>query len=330
ERTGVNRISLGGISGHGDLTRETGMVCTPDQTILAGKAMLQVFVEHADRTNRKKARLKYVLDKEGVDWFIEKTQEKLVELEAGFQLTPVAQELDEPRPPVDRQGHIGAHAQKQQGLNYLGLALEMGRLSPEQMRTIGTVAMQYGRNDLRLTVWQNVLIPHVQENALAMAQSDLNEVGIGTEATAFAAGGVACTGKTACKLALAYTKEDGTSLIRHLESRFTLDTPINIHLTGCPNSCAQHYIGDIGLVGATLPDGSEGYHLVLGGGSDQDKGIGRPLCGPVASGEINSVVEAVVGNFVSQRESSETFLEFVRRVPDGDLASLLERETIAA
>ena len=324
------RIGLGGISGHRDLTRETGMVCTPQQSVMAGFAMLYVFVEHADRTNRKKARLKYVLDKHGVDWFIARTQEKLVELDAGFQLMACGTEYGVPRPPIDRQGHVGVHPQIQDGLNYVGLALEMGRLSCAQMRAVGRAAMVHGRNDLRLTVWQNLLIPHVADHEVPALEAALGKVGIGTSATAFAAGAVACTGKAGCKLALAYTKENGTDLVRHLETRFALDRPINIHLTGCPNSCAQHYIADIGLVGATMKDGGEGYFVVLGGGSDHDKGIARPLCGPLPAGEVNTTVETVIGSYLERRADGQSFLEFVRALPDAELPSLLGTTAAAA
>ena len=179
-----------------------------------------------------------------------------------------------------------------------------------------------------MTVWQNVLIPNVTDTDSVIAR--LTPLGIPTRATAFAAGAVACTGKMGCKLALAFTKENGTRLVRHLEERFTLDRPINIHLTGCPNSCAQHYIGDIGLVGATLPDGSEAYHVVLGGGSDHDKGIARPLCGPVAATQINVLIETVIAGYLKRRRAGESFLEFVRSLSDEDLPSLLPSETLAA
>lgn len=318
------RISLGGISGHRDLTRDTGMICTPDQTVMAGFAMLMVFVEHADRTNRKRARLKYLLDKKGLDWFVDATQTKLTEIDAGFQLTPLDIAHDMPRPPVNRQGHIGFHAQSDPAMTYAGIALEMGHLSSAQMRALGRIALMYGRNDLRLTVWQNVLVPHIPEVLTDQIDQELVQAGLSTRATAFAAGAVACTGKSACKLGLAHTKENGTALVRHLEKRFTLDTPINIHLTGCPNSCAQHSIGDIGLVGATTPDGAEGYHVVLGGGSDQDKGIGRPLCGPVPKTELNAVIEQVIANYLTRRKGTETFLSFVRGLPDDALSTLCD------
>ncbi|MEM9140834.1 MAG: NirA family protein, partial [Pseudomonadota bacterium] len=324
------RIGLGGISGHKDLTRQTGMVCTPEQTVMAAAAMLHVFCEHADRTNRKKARLKYLLDGQGIDWFVARTQEKLDDLDAGFRLTALADDHDLPRPPVLRQAHIGVHAQRQGGLSYVGVAQEMGRLSSDQMRVIGRLAMDQGGNDLRLTVWQNILIPHVPNAQVPQVEAALVDAGLNTTATAFAAGAVGCTGKAGCKLAHAFTKEDGTALVRHLEGRFTLDTPLNIHLTGCPNSCAQHYIGDIGLMGTTMADGSEGYYIVVGGGSDHDKAIGRSLCGPVPAGEINRIVEAVVSNYLAQREGSETFLTFVKRIADADLPALLAPLDIAA
>ncbi|MEM6547868.1 MAG: NirA family protein [Pseudomonadota bacterium] len=324
------RIGLGGISGHRDLTRETGMVCTPEQTVMAAVAMLHVFCEHADRTNRKKARLKYLLDANSVEWFIERTQKKLDQIEAGFRLTLLSLDNDLPRPPVLRQAHVGVHPQRQDGFRYVGVAQEMGRLSLTQMRALGQLALEKGRNDLRLTVWQNVLIPHIHEQDVTAVEVALAEVGLCTTATSFAAGAVGCTGKAGCKLAHAFTKEDGTALVRHLERRFTMDQPLNIHLTGCPNSCAQHYIGDIGLMGTTLADGLEGYYVVVGGGSDQDKSIARPLCGPVPATEINQIVDAVVANYLAQRAASETFLTFVQRIPDADLPDLLSPVEIAA
>lgn len=324
------RIGLGGISGHRDLTRDTGFVCTPEQTVLVGMAILTVFVKHADRTNRKRARLKYLLDKQGLEWFVAQVQSELESMAAGFQLTPLAIEHDLPRLPVDRMAHIGVHPQREPGYDYLGLALEMGRLEAAQMRMLGEIAQSRGRNELRLTVWQNVLIPWIDDASRTQTIAQLLSAGLSVEATAFAAGAVACTGKTACKLGLAHTKEDGLALVRHLQNQFSLDQPINIHLTGCPNSCAQHLISDIGLLGTTLPNGEAGYHLVLGGGSDQDKGIGRPVAGPIPATDLNDAVERVVGDYLSSRSGDETFLEYVRRLSDDALPSLIDVAHLAA
>ncbi|RJE78556.1 NirA family protein [Paracoccus sp. JM45] len=319
------RIGLGGITGHKDFARYTGTLCQPAEAARVAAAMLHVFVEHGDRTNRKRARLKYLLDEQGVDWFLDRTQEKLDA--RGIMLLRQGTEQDAPRAAVDRQGHIGAHLQSD-GRHYLGIALEMGRLSPAQMRLIGKAAIDVGDNDLRLTVWQNVLLPHITVARVSELRTHLAEAGLATDATAFAAGAVACTGKWACKFGLAYTKADGTALVRHLQDRFALDAPINIHLTGCPNSCAQHYIGDIGLMGATLPDGNEGYMVVLGGGTDADEGIARALPGPIPAADLNMTVEGIVARYLDRRDPGEAFLTFVRRLPDDALPSLLDRSVV--
>ena len=324
------RIALGGITGHKDFARDTGLVCRPEETVDVAEAMLRVFVEHGDRTNRKKARLKYLLEKEGVPWFLDRAQETLDGFGSGVVLRALPADQSLPRAAIDRQGHIGVHPQKQAGLKYIGVALELGRLSPEQMRVLAGVARDYGQGDLRLTVWQNLLIPHVADADVPAAVAAIEAAGMFTRASSFAAGAVACTGKWGCKFGMAYTKQNALDLIRHLEAKFTLDRPINIHLTGCVNSCAQHYIGDIGLMGVSGPGGGEGYNIVIGGGSDLDQGLARPLVGPVAAEDINAIVEHVVGAYLARRTGDESFLDHVRGLEDAELQGLLPQDLQAA
>jgi ferredoxin-nitrite reductase len=320
------RIALGGITGHKDFARDTGLICRPEETADVSEAMLRVFVEHGDRTNRKKARLKYLLEKEGVEWFLERTQEKLDSFSSGVMLRRLDAKFDQPRAAIDRQGHIGVHPQKQAGMSYIGIALELGKLSPDQMRVLAEVAETWGSRDIRLTVWQNPIIPFIPDEHTDAACAAIEAAGMFTRASAFAAGAVACTGKWGCKFAAAYTKQDALDLVRYLEARFTLDSPINIHLTGCANSCAQHYIGDIGLMGAAAPGGGEGYMIVIGGGSDQDQSLARPLCGPVAAGDIQQIIGHVMECYLSRREGTETFLQFSRRLSDQELQTLLPQD----
>ncbi|MEM6619711.1 MAG: NirA family protein, partial [Pseudomonadota bacterium] len=213
------RIALGGITGHKDFARDTGLLCRPEDTVDVSEAMLRVFVEHGDRTNRKKARLKYLLEKEGVEWFLARTQEKLDAFPSGIRLTRLDPRFDRPRAPIDRQGHIGVHRQKQPGMNYIGVALELGRLSPDQMRVLADVADRFGDGDIRLTVWQNPIMPFIPDAHVDEACAAIEAAGMFTRASAFAAGAVACTGKWGCKFAAAYTKQDAADLIRHLEAR---------------------------------------------------------------------------------------------------------------
>ena len=285
--------------------------------------MLRGFVEHGDRTNRKKARLKYLLEKQGVEWFLEQTQAQLDTFNTNVTLVRLDLSQTEPRTPVDRQAHIGVHPQKQFGLNYIGIALEVGRMSPEQMRVLADVSETYGEGDIRLTVWQNPIIPFIPDEHIAAASAEIEAAGMSVNASAFAAGVVACTGRWGCKFAAAYTKQDAVELVRRLEQKYSLESPINIHLTGCANSCAQHYIGDIGLMGAAAPGGGEGYNILLGGGADLDQGLARPLVGPVASSDIHHIIDHVIGCYVARRAPGQTFLAFVRSLQDEELKSLL-------
>ncbi len=317
------RLILGGITGHHDFARDTGFICKPEDTTEIADAILRVFVQHGDRTNRKKARFKYVLDAHGFDWVCERIQEVLDGYGKGTRLIPLSTEFDAPRPTINRHGHIGVHPQAQPGYKYIGVALRLGKMSPEQMRGIGRIAMKYGNNDVRLTVWQNLLVPHIRDEDVDTVIREIESLGMTTSATAFEAGAVACTGRWACKLANAYTKEDGNAIVDHLNGKFELDQPINIHLTGCPNSCAQHYIGDLGMIGTAADDGSEGYNIVVGGGVDDDQHLARPLCGPIASRDICKTSETIVGNYLKSRQGNESFITFVNRLDDAELKDVL-------
>jgi len=322
----VIRILLGGITGHHDFAISSGFACTPDQMLDFAIAVLDVFTENGDRTNRKKARLKYVLDDWGHVKFTEAVEERL-----DFKLIRLPEDATHARGPIDRQMHIGVHPQTPgkngEDLRFLGVSLWLGRMSPDQMRGLAAIAQKYGTGDLRLTVWQNVLIPHVPADQVDAAVAELNQLGLDVSASSFAAGVVACTGKFACQYASAHTKEHGQAAAEYLQTKFDLDSPINIHLTGCTHSCAQHYIGDIGLVGASTADGREAYNVVLGGGSDHDQGIARPLTGPIAYDELNGFLEGIIRTYLERRDADETFLEFTRRHDTEALQQLFLSDT---
>ncbi|MEM6638718.1 MAG: NirA family protein [Pseudomonadota bacterium] len=317
------RLLFGGITGHKDFARDTGFVCRPADTPEISEAILRVFLAHGDRTNRKKARFKYVLDRHGLDWVCEQVQAQLNAMGRGVRLIPLPRSADEPRARIRRRAHIGVHPQSQTGLHYIGVALRVGRLEADQLRGLGRIARDLGANDVRLTVWQNLILSGIPEASVPEEVKAIRGLGLDVDATAFAAGAVACTGRWGCKLANAYTKQDAAAMIDHLQARFELDQPINIHLTGCPNSCAQHYIGDLGLVGTTAEDGSEGYDLYVGGGCDDQQGLARFLCGPIASRDVCAVSEKIVGNYLDARDPGEAFLNFTRRHDEEQLKSVL-------
>src|SRR3569623_406588 len=321
------RLGLGGITGHKDFARDTGVILKPEEAIGVADAILRVFIENGDRTNRNKARLKYVLDAWGFDKFLAAVEEKL-----NRKLARVPAESIAPRPAYDRLAHIGVHAQKQAGLNWIGGALKLGRLSPEQMRGLAKIAAEYGDGDIRLTVWQNLLISGVANINVASLVAAIEALGLAVTASPVRAGLVDCTGATGCRFAAAHTKENAEEIAAWCEARVPLTVPVNIHLTGCHHSCAQHYIGDIGLIGARVPvnddgDTVEGYHLLVGGGFGTEATIGRELFQNVKAEDAPRTVERVLKAYVANRASKdETFIDFAKRTDIDALKRMTEME----
>ena len=234
--------------------------------------MIRVFTQHGDRTNRKKARLKYLIDSWGIEKFLCETEKLLA-----FPLIRVPASECEPRSPIDRAGHIGIHPQSQPGLHYIGLSIPVGRLPVAQMRAIADIADRFGSGEVRLTVWQNLLIPNIHTRHLADAERALAAAGLNYKAGTVLSGTVACTGNQGCRFSATDTKTHAVVLANLIDERFPiLDQPINLHVTGCHHSCAQHYIGDLGLMGVKV-GGEEGYQVLIGGGADQDQGLAREL-----------------------------------------------------
>ena len=302
------RVQLGGITGHKDFARDTGLLVKPSEAVALAVAMIRVFAENGSRTDRKKARLKYLLEKWGVEKFLAETARKLAFPLASFPLTAC-----EPRRPVEKHSWIGVRRQAQRGLNSVGVGIPVGQMSSKQVHALADLATHYGRGELRLTVWQNLLIPHVPDAFVETVSRAARRLGFFTEASSAAGGIVACTGSRGCKYAAADTKAHAVALLKHLQQNVSLSAPANIHFTGCPHSCAQHYCGDIGLVGAKLSDGSEAYHVVLGGGMDHEQGIAREIFRGVRAGEVNALVSKILSTYESKKDRGETFVQWTRR-----------------
>ncbi|HZP79128.1 MAG TPA: NirA family protein [Pseudolabrys sp.] len=322
-------LAIGGITGHKDFARWTGVVVKPADATKVADAIVRVFIEHGDRTDRTKARLKYVLDAMGVEKFLTLVEDKL-----GAKLTRVPAEALAPRPAYDRQAHIGVHKQRQPGLNWIGVVLPVGRLTVAQMHGLAKIAGDLGDGDIRLTVWQNLLISGVADDKVKLAVAAIEKLGLSTEATSIRAGLVACTGNTGCKFAASDTKRHAEDIAQWCEARVKLDAPINIHLTGCHHSCAQHYIGDIGLIACKVQtseegDTVEGYHILVGGGFGPDAGLARELYRDVKAEDAPKTLERMLKAYLAHRASrEETFFAFSRRQELDALKSFCDTEPV--
>lgn len=311
------RVLLCGITGHKQFASDCGLLLHPEQAVAVAAAMIRVFADHGDRTDRKKARLKYLVDKWGLEKFVAETEKRL-----SFSLMRLPVDEQERRNAIDRAGHIGVHPQSQDGLHYIGVSIPVGRLPVNQMRALAGISEEFGSGELRLTVWQNLIIPNVPSERVELAVECLRAAGLECAAGAILRGTVACTGNRGCRYSATDTKAHAVELANLLDARFKIDQPVNLHVTGCPHSCAQHYVGDIGLLG-TKVNGEEGYQVVIGGGSDRDRGLARELIASVAYSDLPPMLESLFATFEERRNPKESFLEFSRRCSIPELQSFL-------
>lgn len=321
------QLTLGGITGHKDFARATGVLLRPDECVEVAGAIVRVFVKSGDRTDRKKARLKYVLDDWGFDKFIEAVETEMDTKLRRADASQVTIPTNE-----DRMAHVGFHRQKQEGRQYVGVVLPVGRMTSDQVRSLADIAEDYGNGEIRWTVWQNVIISNIRDADVPAVQQAILDCGLDYQASSFRAGLVACTGSAGCKFAGADTKANAMELASVLQSRFEIDVPINIHVTGCHHSCAQHYIGDIGLIACQVEQGDDmvdGYHVMIGGGWGDRQGIGRPLLQSIAFDEIPMRISGLVGGYLERRNDGEPFVDFARRCTGEELTELTLSNTVS-
>jgi len=324
------KLCLGGITGHFDFARDTGVLVKPADACKVADAVVRVFIDHGNRTDRNKARLKYVLDTMGVDKFVGLVEEKF-----GRKFDRAVPGAVAPRPEFSRNAHIGVHRQKQDGLNWIGVVVPVGRLTVAQMRGLAAIARDLGDGDVRLTVWQNLLIPGVATANVAAAQERIATLGLSTETNAIRSGLVACTGNTGCKFAASDTKRHAEEIARWCEERVALDTPVNIHLTGCHHSCAQHAISEIGLLACKVQptddaDPVEGYHILIGGGFGPQAAIGRELFRDITADDAPTTVARILQAYLAHRAGpDESFLAFARRHEIEEFRAMTQVEAVA-
>jgi ferredoxin-nitrite reductase len=320
------KLGIGGITGHKDFATDTGIIVKPEDATKVSDAIVRVFINRGDRTNRLKARLKYVIDGMGMEAFL-----KLVEEKLGAPFIRVPTEALAPRPSFDRTAHIGVHKQKQDGLNWIGVVLPLGKMTTDQMRGLAKISADLGDGDIRLTVWQNLLIPGVRDANVALATAAIEALGLAIATTEIRAGLIACTGRAGCKFGNADTKQTAANIAEWCDTRVEVDTPINIHLTGCHHSCAQHYISDIGMIGARIPvedsdDTVDGFHIFTGGGFGPQAEVGQEVYQNIKSEDAPALVERLLKAYLANRASpDETFLTFSRRHDAATLRQLADQ-----
>ncbi|MEP1645170.1 MAG: NirA family protein, partial [Rhodopirellula bahusiensis] len=312
---------------HKDFARYTGVLLRESECVEVAAAIVRVFIRTGDRTDRKKARLKYVLDDMGFEKFIGEVESQL-----GRTLTKVDVNRLTVQDIEDRSAHVGVFPQKQPGLNSLGIVFPVGRMTTDQARALADLSLRYSNGDIRLTVWQNLILTNITDADLPAVQAGIRQCGLDYEANSVRAGLVACTGSAGCKFAGAPTKANAIEIAERIESVLTLDQPINIHLTGCHHSCAQHYIGDIGLIACQVEVGDDmvdGYHICLGGGWGSRQGIAREIYQSIPFADVPDLVTGILAGYQQNRvDANESFNQFAGRLSDDELKGLVATPSI--
>ncbi len=315
------RIALGGVTGHQAFASDWGVIVSPGQLNDVMVALLRVFIAHGDRTNRKKARFKYVIESLGLEGVLAETEKRLP-----WKLTRLAAgaACQEPRA-FSQQGHshVGIFPQRQEGLFYVGASVPVGQMTARQMERVADLADSYGNGEIRLTVWQNFIIPNVPAAFTATLAKSLLKQGFPCSQSNVKSGFIACTGNRYCKFAATDTKGHALAVMEYLDKRVKLDHPVNIHFTGCAHSCAQHFMGDIGLLGTKVKSESgEGYHITVGGGFGENRKIGRQIFSGVSAESLGATLEAMLNGFLAKRQDGETFHQFCNRHTVGQLQEI--------
>ncbi len=278
------------------------------------------------REKRHHARMKYLLH----DWGAEKFRQVLEE-RLGWKLEDAA--ADHQDPPDRYRDHIGVHAQKQRGYYYIGAPVLVGRITSQQMSKVAELVERCADPNaktpgtpIRLTNRQNILLLNIPEANVEKVLAGLAEVGLSINAHPVRRSAVTCTGTEFCKLAITETKARTRQIVEYLEDRVPLDEPIRLHVNGCPNACAQHQIGHIGMMGSkTKVDGEivDAYDIFVGGQLGQGASFNHAVLRKVPASACAKRLEHLLRGFKQTKQLGESFNDWCKRVGDAELVRLL-------
>lgn len=298
---------------------DTGLLLRPEDCIPTVVAIAHIYLAYlagcGPEAHKKKPRLRQVVAQQGVAWYVEQVVRSLP---FAVEQHPVTVGPSACVPPQYR--HIGTHAQRQQGLSYCGVVTPLGRLTAHQLHELAHLAEVYGSGTLRLTPWQNVLIPDVPHQHLSTLSQALEALGLPVSATHPWSALVACAGSLGCRASATNTTQHAFELARALAQHNLLDHPLNLHLSGCPKSCAQHYPSDIALLGTAIPQGDatvEGYHVYVG---TTEQPFGRVLYNAVPAAHLPALLVCLLQAYQTYRQSpDESFGAFANRYAIAEL-----------
>jgi ferredoxin-nitrite reductase len=296
------------------LELDTGLGCAFDDAVQLVAAVYHIYLEHVTalpttlqpHRRSKKPRLRQLVAHWGLDWFRSLLASNFDDV---HEFMPAN---------VSKPGsHLGIHRQRQTGYAYLGLVLSLGQISIDQLHSLGHLAYQYGDGSLRLTPWQNVILPHVLDTELPNLIQALEELGLQTNAHHPAGSIAACRGKPGCQAAETDSHTHAQILIQRLIDK--LDQPLQIHISGCAKGCAHPLGSDIALLGVSNGQ-IEGYEIYRRSGN---KTFGQLLFSVMPVERAIEMIDRMILIYQQQRHTtSESFAAFIQRHSLSDLHQL--------
>jgi sulfite reductase (ferredoxin) len=302
-----------------------------NQAVAVATATAEIFRDtEVLRENRSRARIKYLFMRFGwtADSFLEALETRL-----GYKLDPSPVTADDVPADIYRD-HVGITSQRQPGLSAVGASVLNGRLSGDQLEKLAELAEKYGDGSLRATIGQNIIIVNVPDRETAALVIELNTLGLNVDVSPFWRGAIACTGTEFCKLAIAETKSFNKWLVSELEDRLPgFDQQIRLHVTGCTNSCGQHWIADIGLEGKKIKKDGEmvdAFFFCVGGSVGKYARPARQLGYRAAATDVPAAIERLLNGYVTARTPGEDLRSYFDRTDDVTLRAQLAGEVIEA
>ncbi len=312
----------GGLSTRPHMAQRLDAFVRAHEIIDVVKTVAAIFRDSDElRQNRAKARLKFLFLNHGwtADAFLREIERRL-----GTTFAPAAPERI---PDAGIRDHVGVYEQQQGGLYYAGFSIVSGRITTNALRSIAAMADELGDGTVRATAMQNLIVPNVPGHRLDALHTAAQEAGLPLAASTFHRGTLSCTGSEFCKLALTETKHFSIDLARELERRLPqFEERVRINVTGCPNSCGQHWIADVGLQGVHLERNGgqvEGFDVFAGGGVGAGAQFAHRVGHRLTAAEAPAALERLYRTFDEQKQSGESFREWTARVGDAGVVTAL-------
>lgn len=307
----------GGLSTEPHIAQDLGVFVKPDQAMKVMEGITGLYRDYGYRKSRKHARFKYLV----ADWGVEKVRAVLEEEYLCYKLA----DGQIPNGFPGYEDKLGIHPQSG-GKYFVGVPVVAGRVTADQLDAIADISQQYGDGEIRLTVMQSFYILNVaQENTQAVTDR-LAQIGLPLERSAITKGVVACTGIEFCNLAVVETKGRAKNIVNLLDEgvKWNNSEYFRINVNGCPNSCGQHWIADVGLQGCTKKvDGQlvEHFDVFLGGGLGDGAAFNKRVKRLPAE-EVAPAIQKLINVYESGKLNGESFKQFVARQSEEELELL--------